>query len=121
MIYDQPEDSLCHITLLSRGATVNCVRETKRGTIICAAGDYFTDMNYVFGNTKYDYAAVLVLDSAGAIIHWGQAGGQLGYASGGFDIEETSTGYYILSGNQSVLYMDTTIHQVWEKRLFSEG
>ena len=96
---------------------INSVRETKRGTIICAAGDYFTDVNYIFGNIKYDYAAVLKFDSTGKIISYGEAGGQGGFASGGFDIEETATGNYILSGNQSVLYMDTTVnHQIWEKK-----
>jgi hypothetical protein len=58
-------------TLLTRGATINSVRETKRGTIICAGGDYFTDANYIFGNINYDYAAVLKFDSTGKIITYG--------------------------------------------------
>lgn len=42
--------------LLSRGATINSVKETSRGTIICAAGDYFTDASYMYGSTNNDYA-----------------------------------------------------------------
>jgi Secretion system C-terminal sorting domain len=103
--------------ILSRGATINCVRESKRGTIICAAGDYFTDQNYLFGSSTYDYAAALLFDSTGKLISYGEAGGQAGYASGGFDIEETSTSNFVLSGNQSILYMDSAVtHQIWEKK-----
>ena len=110
-------DSVNNNSLLQGNGTINCVRETKRGTIICAGGDNFTDVNYVYGNVKYDYAAVLQFDSTGKIISYGEAGGQSGYYSGGFDIEETSTGNYILSGNQSILYMDSTVnHQIWEKK-----
>ena len=104
-------------SLLQGTGVVNCVRETSRGTIICAAGDYFTDAGYVYGSTKNDYAAVLLLDSTGKVLGHGEAGGQPGYASGGFEIEEASTHNFILSGNQSILYMDSAVsHQIWEKK-----
>jgi hypothetical protein len=110
-------DSIAHsATVLSRGATINCLRETKRGTIICAAGDYFTDQNYTFGNSKYNYTAFLEFDSTGKIVHWGQWDNLAGFSLGGFFIEETGTGYYLASGNQALVYMDTTAHLVWEKK-----
>ena len=95
---------------------INSVRETKRGTIICAAGDYFTDGNYIFGNIKYDYAAVLQFDSTGKFLSGAQAGGQGGFAAGGFYCEEISTGNFIVSGNQAIINLDTTFKIFWEKK-----
>jgi hypothetical protein len=92
------------------------VRETKRGTIICAAGDYFTDGNYIFGNIKYDYAAVLSFDSSGKVIDWGECGGVAGYSAGGFCIEETASQYLLLSGNQEIFYFDSGIGLTWKKK-----
>jgi Secretion system C-terminal sorting domain len=98
---------------LTRGATVNCVRETSRGTIICAAGDYFTDNNYVFKSTNDNFAAFLELDSLGNVIHWGRWIAFVGYNLGAFEIEETQAGNYLLSGNQTVVELDTAGHIVW--------
>jgi Secretion system C-terminal sorting domain len=100
--------------LLSRGATVNCVRETSRGTIICAAGDYFTDAGYVYGSTKNNYFAFLELDSTGKIINLGQMSNAAGYNLGGFYIEETQGGNYLISGNQGVVEQDTGAHILWK-------
>ena len=104
-------------TILKRAsATFNSVRETKRGTIICAAGDNFTDGNYIFGNIKYDYAAVLSFDSSGKVIDWGECGGVAGYSAGGFCIEETASQYLLLSGNQEIFYFDNGIGLTWKKK-----
>jgi hypothetical protein len=101
---------------LSRGATINCVRETKRGTFIGIGGDYFTDQNYRFGTTTYDYFAFLEVDSSGKMVNWGQMSSLPGYQLGGFDIEETASGNFLISGNQGLVYMDTIGHLVWEKK-----
>jgi Secretion system C-terminal sorting domain len=99
---------------LSRGATVNCVRETSRGTIICAAGDYFTDAGYIYGSTNDNYAAFLELDSMGKV-RAGSLNNTSGYNIGGFDIEEAPNGYYLTSGNQAINYFDTNGTTIWQK------
>jgi hypothetical protein len=66
-------------TLLTHAAaTINNVQETSRGTIICAAGDYFTDASYAYGNTKTDYGAILQFDATGKFLSGAQVGGARG-------------------------------------------
>jgi Secretion system C-terminal sorting domain len=101
-------------SLLTRAmATVNCVRETSRGTIICAAGDYFTDASYMYGSTNDNYAVYLEFDAEGKILKGNQWNNLAGYNVGAFDIEETQGGDYLLSGNQTVLDLDTSGHIKW--------
>lgn len=106
-------DSVRNANRLLRNATVNCLRETGRGTIICAAGDAYPDN---FGLPLKNYAAYLELDSAGKMKNWGESLDMAGYDVGGFDIEETKTGNYLLSGNQNIFYMDSTGAVIWQKK-----
>jgi hypothetical protein len=106
-------DSVNDQSRLLRGAYVNCVRETSRGTIICAAGDAYPDNG---GQPLNSYAAFLELDSMGHLINWGENSNPPGYNIGGFDIEETATGNYLLSGNQTVYYLDTSGGVIWQNR-----
>jgi hypothetical protein len=109
-------DSVNSRNVLSRSATINCVRETKRGTIICAGGDYFTDQGYVFGDVKYNFAVGFEIDSAGTKLHGGEFNNTTTNNIGGFDIEETPTGNYIVSGNQAINCVDTTSRTLWQKK-----
>jgi hypothetical protein len=109
-------DSVNSRNLLTRSATINSIRETKRGTIICAGGDYFTDQNYLIGNINYNFAAVLMLDSTGKNVRGGELNNTSGYNIGGFCIEETSNGNYIVSGNQAINYFDTSGNTIWQKK-----
>ena len=98
---------------LRRSATINCVRETSKGTFICAAGDEYPDNN---GLKLTDYVALLTFDSAGTLVKWGTGGGQAGYLISGFDIEETANGNYVQAGNQAVVYIDSSFGAIWEKK-----
>jgi hypothetical protein len=103
-------DSVNNQLRLLRSATVNCVRETSRGTIICAAGDAYPDNG---GQPLNDYAAYLELDSLGHVLREGEWSNVSGYNIGGFDIEEAATGNYLISGNQAVFYTDTSGNDIW--------
>jgi hypothetical protein len=106
-------DSVGNKNLLQKKGTVNCLRETSRGTIICAAGDEYPDNN---GQPLNNYAAFLELDSAGKMKNWGEVNNMSGYSVGAFNIEETQTGNYLLSGNQNVFYIDTNGGIIWQKK-----
>jgi hypothetical protein len=98
---------------LSRDATINCVRETSRGTFICAAGDVYPDND---GLKLKNYMAYFEFDSTGNMMHWGNLTDYPGYELGGFCIDEGTTGDYFLSGNRAVISLDTSGHLVWEKK-----
>jgi hypothetical protein len=97
---------------LSRSATINCVRETSLGSIICVAGDEYPNNG---GQPLKNYAAYLEFNTLGKLTTGNEWNGITGYNLGGFDIEETGIGQYVLSGNQGVLYTDTAGHVIWEK------
>ncbi len=101
---------------LSRGAIINSIRETSLGTIICAAGDNFTDVNYVYGDVDYNFAKYFEFDSTGKKLHGGELNNTTGYNIGGFSIEEASTGFYIILGNQALNYVDSSSKTIWQKK-----
>ena len=89
---------------LSRSATINYLRESSRGTIVCAAGDPYP---YNGGSPLQDYAAYLEFDSLGELINYSEWSNITGYEMGGFSIEETKGGNLLLAGNQAVFYLDS--------------
>jgi hypothetical protein len=103
-------DSLNDKSLLARSCGINSVRETKRGTIICAAGDDFPG-----GSNLNNYAAYLEFDSALNLIRYREWDNKPGYEIAGFNIEETRGGEYLLSGNRAVFYLDTSGAPKWQK------
>ena len=58
-------DSVAYKLRLQNSATINSLRETSRGTIICAAGDPYPNNN---GQVLNNYAAILEFDSLGHIL-----------------------------------------------------
>ena len=104
-------DSLNNKSLIG-GSTINSVRETKRGTIICAAGDQFPNNG---GSNQTNYAAYLEFDSTLNLIRYREWDNRPGYEIGGFNIEETKGGEYLLSGNKAVFYLDTSGAPKWQK------
>lgn len=105
-------DSINDNSLLQRSATINCLRETRRGTIVCAAGDVYPNNN---GLTLQNYAAFMEFDSTGNVKRTREWKNVSGYTISGFDIEETEGGEYLFSGNQAVFYLDTVARPVWQK------
>ena len=105
-------DSLNEKSLLSMSCGINSVRETKRGTIICAAGDQFPNNG---GSNLNNYAAYLEFDSTLNLIRYREWDNRPGYEIGGFNIEETKGGEYLLSGNKAVFYLDTSGAPKWQK------
>jgi len=106
-------DSINDERKLFRGATVNCLKETSRGTIICAAGDEYPNNN---GLSLNNYAAVLELDSAGNLLGGKQWNNTSGYNVGGFYIEEVLLGNIIVSGYQSITCLDSNRNVIWRKK-----
>ena len=104
-------DSLNNKSLIG-GSTINSVRETKRGTIICAAGEQFPNNG---GSNLNNYAAYLEFDSTLNLIRYREWDNRPGYEIGGFNIEETKGGEYLLSGNKAVFYLDTSGAPKWQK------
>ncbi len=98
--------------LLQGHGIINCLRETRRGSIVCAVGDDYPDNG---GNALNNYAAYLELDSTGHILPSGVSEwNDLSWCNiGGFDIEETQGGQYLLSGNEGVYYLDTEGSVLW--------
>lgn len=105
-------DSIKDQTILSSSVTVNCIYETNNKRIVCAAGDEFPDNG---GSTLNNYAAYLEFDSTGRYKRSRQWNNITGYNITGFDIEETKDGDFLLSGNKSVFYLDTTGLAQWQK------
>jgi hypothetical protein len=105
-------DSVKNQNLLLQNVTINCLRETSRGTIVCAAGDEYPDNN---GQPLNNYAAFLELDSAGVLKRYPREWNNVaGYPIAGFNIEETEGGKYLFSGNQSVFYLDSVGRPDWQ-------
>ena len=112
-------DSVAYKLRLQNSATINSLRETSRGTIICAAGDPYPNNN---GQVLNNYAAILEFDSLG---HSPYIPGEdsyvsefkddVGYNIGGFYIDETKGKNFVLSGNQSVYYTDSLGNPQWKK------
>jgi hypothetical protein len=91
-------------TVLSRGAAINYLRQTSRGTIVCAAGDQYP---YGSGNGLNDYAAFLEFDSLGSLTVYKEWEDITSYEIAGFSVEETKGGELMFGGNQAVFYLDT--------------
>jgi hypothetical protein len=105
-------DSVNNETLLSRNATINYFRETSRGTIVCTAGDPYPNNG---GNTLNNYAAFLEFNSTtGALKRHREWENVSGYEIGGFSVEETKGGQYMLGGNQAVFYLDSLGRPEWQ-------
>jgi hypothetical protein len=96
---------------LSRSATINYLRETSRGTIVCAAGDPYPNND---GSTLNDYAAYLEFDSLGTLKRNREWKNISNYEIGGFSIEETEGGNYVFGGNEAVFYLDSTGKATWK-------
>jgi hypothetical protein len=104
-------DSLIDQSLFSRLCKINTIRETSRGTIVCAAGDEFPNNG---GSPLDNYAAYLEFDSNGKKLREQEWDDPLGYTIAGFDIEETKDGDYLLAGNQAVFYLDSDGVDKWQ-------
>jgi hypothetical protein len=104
-------DSVADKSLLQGSGTINCLRETKNGKIICAAGD-----PYPFNNNQQltNHAVYFEFDSMGTLKRHREWSNVAGYRIGGFDIEETKGGEYLFSGNQAVFYLDTSSVPEWQ-------
>jgi hypothetical protein len=98
---------------LSQGATINSLRESSRGTIICAAGDPYPNNN---ASPLNDYAAYLEFDSLGKLVNYNEWSTVTGYNIGGFSIEETKGKNILLAGNQAVFYLDSMGNDLWHKK-----
>jgi hypothetical protein len=113
-------DSTLDKSYLSGSPVINSLRETSRGTIICAVGDPFPDNN---GQPLTNYAAMLEFDSSGRNPYIptepcfvsGQFWNESGYLIGGFNVDETKGQKFVLSGNQSVYYTDSIGNPLWKK------
>ena len=105
-------DSVAYKLRLQNSATINSLRETSRGTIICAAGDPYPNNN---GQVLNNYAAILEFDSLGNMHHYREFNNVTGYNIGGFYVDETQGKNFVLSGNQGVLYTDTVDYVLWQK------
>jgi hypothetical protein len=91
---------------------INSLRETSRGTIICAVGDDYPNNG---GQPLTNYAAILEFDSLGNMHHYREFNNVTGYNIGGFYVDETQGKNFVLSGNQGVLYTDTVDYVLWQK------
>ena len=112
-------DSVKNQNFLQHSATINCLRETSRGTIICAAGDPYPNNN---GLKLSNYAALLEFDSLGRNPYLpfepcfvSEFYLNTGYNIGGFCVDETKGKNFVLSGNQSVYYTDSLGNPLWRK------
>jgi hypothetical protein len=105
-------DSTNQNSRLQGKGTINSIKETSKGVIICAAGDPYP---YNDGDPLNNYAAFLVYDSLGTLVNWNEWDRITGYTIGGYEIEETATGYYLLSGNQAVFNLDSNGTAIWKK------
>jgi hypothetical protein len=99
-------------SILHGNGIINSLRETSRGTIICAAGDDYPNNN---GQPLNNYAAMLEFDSLGNMHHYREFNNVTGYNIGGFYVDETQGKNFVLSGNQGVLYTDTVDYVLWQK------
>jgi hypothetical protein len=104
-------DSLKNKRIFLQGATINSLRETSRGRIICAIGETFPGKA---GDPLDNYAAYLEFDSLGTMTNWGQWWEEVGYKISGFSIEEMSANRFIIAGNQAVIGIDTAGTKVWQ-------
>jgi hypothetical protein len=91
-------------SLLTGSGTINSIRETSNGRIICAIGDEFPFNN---GRALSNYAAILEFDSTLKVIKKGEWKNEPGYEMSGFSIEEAMGGLYLIAGNQTVVCVDT--------------
>ncbi|MBN2035807.1 MAG: fibronectin type III domain-containing protein [Chitinispirillaceae bacterium] len=89
------------------------MRETSRGTIVCAAGDEYPDNG---GSALNNYAAYLELDSAGTLFRRGEWNNTYTPAIGGFSVLEVGTANYMFAGNRALYYTDTNGNDVWQHR-----
>ena len=62
--------------ILTHGCTINTIRETSQGTIICAAGDPYPNNG---GSALNNYAAYLQFDSLGTLQHYREWSNISGY------------------------------------------
>ena len=107
-------------SFLQGGGTINSLRETSRGTIICAVGDEYPNNN---GLTLSNYAALIEFDSTGRNPYLpdepcfvaGEFYKEAGYKISGFFVDETKGNNLVLSGNQSVYYTDSLGNPKWRK------
>jgi hypothetical protein len=95
---------------LTGGGTINSIRETSRGRIVCVAGDEFPNNG---GNLLENYAAYLEFDSAGVLKRSREWDTPLGNKISGFSIDETKDGDFLIAGNQSVFFLDSTGYAKW--------
>jgi hypothetical protein len=101
--------------LIDCSGAVNCIRETSRGTIICAVGYHYNDDGYIFGNKDYNCAGLLVLDATGKKLHGGNLYEEGGYFIGGSSVEEAPDGNYLVAGNQTLNCIDTAGNTQWQR------
>lgn len=104
-------DSIKDNKLLSRSVTINSICETSSGQIVCAAGDPYPDIN---SSALENYAAYLEFDSLGRNKRSRQWDNQLGSAINPFHIQETNTGNFLMSGYESVFFLDSTGMAKWK-------
>lgn len=108
--YDSTKGLLGQI--LAGPGNVNSVLETSHGKIVCVAGDEYPN-NYF---PLESYAAYLELDSNGVYHRIREWSNPAGYDVGGFCQAETREGNFLLSGNQSVLFIDANGLEKWKMK-----
>jgi hypothetical protein len=91
--------------MLTGGGTINSIRETSRGRIICAVGDEFPNGD---GRPLNNYAAYLEFDSSGINKRAREWDNQVGVNIAGFNIDETRDHYFLLAGKKNVFFLDST-------------
>ncbi|MDD5344303.1 MAG: hypothetical protein PHW12_07760, partial [Smithella sp.] len=105
-------DSVADHSLLLGPGVINCIKETSRGEIVCAAGNVYPFNNYQpFSN----YACYIEYDSAGKRQRPREWNMVTNFDLGGFYIDEGLAGHFFLSGRQGVQYLDTNGAQIWVK------
>lgn len=93
-------DSTRQSSILSEGAAINALIETKSGRIISAAGD-------VFPEKTLNYAAYLAFDSLGIVQGAHEWLNTTGYDIAGWSIAVSESGGFLMGGKQALFYLDT--------------
>lgn len=104
-------DSLKSKSILLQSATINSLRETSSGRIICAIGEDFPGPAV---DPLDNYAAYLEFDSLGTMTNWGEWWEEVGYKISGFSIEELSEDRYVIAGNQAVIGINIAGTKTWQ-------
>lgn len=90
------------------GSHINCVKETRHGTIICAVGEQYPPS----GSTMENYVGYIEFDTTGKVVYFGENNNPTGNKVGGFYIEQVGPRTFMFSGNQAMSCMDSAHYEV---------